>query len=146
MIKHQLTSWFVKTRVNRIRFWSEEEWKALTDKEKIWIWYKHHWLLIGQGNAEVDQLLFFTQGEFLTLFGMWMANVGIWNLPIWTIPAPFVLFVFNKYVMWRIGNWKDDKDLIALETEWGNRRNKVFREIRKKEMNQKFRKELSQSL
>lgn len=143
MLKHQLTRWFANNRIKRIRFWSEEEWGSLTDKEKIWIWYKHHWQLIGQGNAEVDTILFFTQGEFLTLMGIWTANVAVWNLPMWAIPAPFVLFIVNKYIMWKIGNWKDDKDLIALETEWGNRRNKVYREIRAKEMKQEFRKELT---
>jgi hypothetical protein len=131
--------------VKKPRFWTDEEWSRLNDKEKAWIWYKHHWTLIAQGNAEVDNILFFTQGQFLTLFGMWIVVMKEFNLPGYTLPLPFVWFIANKYIMWKIGNWKDKKDLIALENELSNKRNKFCRELREQEMKALYRKGLKKS-
>jgi len=133
---------FVGRFVRRPRLWDKTEWGKFTNKEKFWIWYKHHFMLIGQGNAEVDNLLFFTQGQFLQLMGIWMANVAVWNLPAWTIPAPFAWFIVNKYIMWRIGNWKDNKDLIALEQENTNKRDIFVRQVRGQMMKEPFREKL----
>ena len=50
---NQLINWFAKTR-KVPRLWTKEEWNTRSSKEKIWIWYKHHWYIKGVGSAEVD--------------------------------------------------------------------------------------------
>lgn len=122
-------NWF-SLKINKPRLWTEKEWKNLIAKEKIWIWYKHHWMLMGEGNAELDNLLFFMQGEFLMMMGIWATFVKVWGFPDWTILFPVALTLFNKFLQWKIGNWKDKKDLIALQKEIGNKRDRFIREVR----------------
>jgi len=142
-LKQKIAIFCVKRFVHKPRFWTKIEWSHLTDKEKLWIWYKHHWLMIGQGNTEVDNLLFFIQGQFLTLMAAWLAMMAAWSLPAWTIFLPLIFFLFNKWVMWKIGNWKDIKDFITLETQLNNKRNQWYRTWNKTLMQQPFRKNMA---
>ena len=53
------------------------------------------------------------------------------TIPWWIAFALFLPLGFVNYIVqWYIGEMKDRKDLIALEQEWNNRRNKFMRELR----------------
>jgi len=109
------------------RFFSKKEWGKFNDKEKIWITYKHYWMLKGQGDAEISVVEAIVM-QFIT----WATLIMLWKLPIEIMfVSPFVL-AFSWWLKFLFGDYKDKKDLIALEMELGNRRNKVFRELRKK--------------
>lgn len=131
---HWLRLWITKTllkplaaRTKPVRFFNKKEWDKFNDKEKIWISYKHYWMLKGQGDAEISII----EAIVIQLI-TWATVIQIWKLPLEImILAPFIL-LFSWWIKYRFGNYKDKKDLIALETELGNRRNKVFRELRKR--------------
>ena len=110
-----------------VRFFNKKEWATFNDKEKLWITYKHYWMLKGQGDAEIS----IVEAIIIQLI-TWATVLQIWGFDIWLMVfAPFIL-LFSWWIKYVFGNYKDKKDLIALETEIGNRRNKVFREIRTK--------------
>jgi len=109
------------------RFFNKKEWGKFNDKEKLWITYKHYWMLKGQGDAEISIF----EAIVIQLI-TWATVIQIWGLPLEImIVAPIVLLI-SWWLKFLFGDYKDKKDLIALETELGNRRNKVFRELRRK--------------
>ena len=116
----------IASKLKPIRFFSNKEWKKLNDKEKIWITYKHYWMLKGQGDAEISII------EALIIQVItWATVLQIWGFNIWLMVfAPFVL-LFSWWLKYKFGDYKDAKDLVTLETELSNKRNKVFRQIRK---------------
>lgn len=128
--------------IHRPRFWTKAEWEILNPKEKLWIYYKHIWFLKNSGSAEVD---IFTNPlkEVIFYGGIILANIQIYmllyNIQIDMIVVSFLivimgfcLYITNFYLQFRVGNWKDDKDFIALESEIPNKRVIAFREIRKR--------------
>ena len=141
-IADRIIEWFPGWFNKPVRFWTEEEWVQYTAKEKLWLKYKEFWMYVSQGNAEVDNILFFIQGQFVTMFIAWGVAMEVYKLPWWTFPVPFAFVIINKSAQYWIGRWKDKKDLIALETEHSNRRNILFRRLHSQLMGQEFRKEL----
>jgi len=140
-ILENLILWFVKKFVSRIRLWDQKEWDGLTPKEKLFIWYKHHWGLKNQGSGEVDQVTapikeaILYGGIIILVFERILETVGIQTnvFTLMTIVAVScgILWLINFTVQWMLGDWMDRKDLIALKEEIVNRRNLVFREIRR---------------
>lgn len=136
----RFTEWFVNRFVKRVRFWEEKEWRQRTPKERIWIWYKHHWKMKNEGSSEVDQItdpikevvlyggiITLTLNSFLLAQGISVNFIELTNL---VYLGAMVLWLILFGVQWWIGNWKDKQDFIALNMELENRRNKVFREMR----------------
>lgn len=137
----KLVDWLIGTRlIKRPRFWDEEEWNKLSNKEQVWVFYKHHWTMIGVGNGELDNVLFFLKGEFITQAAIMALIVNAFGLPYWAYFAYPALYGVYKYVQWWVGNKIDKEDLIAMNEEIMNRRNKVFREIRQRARGEPWRK------
>jgi len=134
-------NWF-SGKIYKPRLWTDQEWHKLTPKEKCWIWYKHHFHMIGIGNGELDNVLFFLRGEFITQASITVLLVKSFGLPDWCYLVYPVFFFAYKYVQWWIGNQIDARDLIALDKEIENKRNFVFREIRDRAKTEPFRKNL----
>ena len=110
------------------RFFSQEEWNAFNDKEKLWIKYKHFWVMKSQGDTEISVI------EGIIYLGVGAATfLNYWNLSMELMYFFPVWLAGSWWLKYKFGDYKDRKDLIALESEVSNRRNKVFREIR--EMN-----------
>ena len=133
---------FLAKYINRPRFWTEKEWDILNPKEKLFIYYKHIWFLKNSGTGEVDIV---TNPLKDTIFygGILLANIQmamlIYNIKIDMIIvlsliayAGLYLYLLNFYLQFKLGNWKDKRDFIALESEIPNKRVTAFREIRKK--------------
>lgn len=137
----RLSDW-AAGRLGPPRLWTEDEWHKLTSKEKIWITYKHTFHMIGIGNGELDNVLFFLRGEFLTQAGMASLLVLNLGLPSWCYFIYPLFYFIYKYVQWWIGNRIDAADLIALDSEINNKRSIAFRELRKQANNEPFRKNL----
>lgn len=141
----KLVDWIISTRlIKRPRFWTEEEWNQLSNKEKLWVFYKHHWMMIGVGNGELDNVLFFLKGEFITQAAIMALVVNAFGLPYWAYFAYPALYGVYKYVQWWVGNRIDAEDLIAINEEMTNRRNKVFREIRQRAHDEPWRKVITE--
>lgn len=135
-------NWFVTTRFfKRPRLWDNKEWKTISSKEQIWVWYKHHLYLKGLGSAEVNQVTdplkdimlygsvaFLMVGQFYEMIGI---PVNATQLLSTVAIAGILLWGGNTILQWVIGNLLDNFDFPAWEAEIGNRRNNVFREIRK---------------
>lgn len=143
--------WFVNTRFFRKpRLWSQQEWNVISDKEKLWVWYKHHLYVKGLGSAEVDQvtnpakeivlygsLIILTIERLYSLLGI---QIGAAEL-LYTVGIGCVLFwAVCTIGQWLVGNKLDNLDFPAWDAEIGNRRNKVFREIREVQEKEKWRK------
>jgi len=148
-MKDRIFDWLA-SKIKRPRLWSDEEWENYTSKEKLWIWYKHHWYIRSTGSAEVDQ---FTNPikEIILYGGIILSNVALalmyLGIEIRYFTMIFIvgiscaiLWIGNFALQWKLGNWIDNKDLIALGKEIDVRRTKVFREIREQSMKQPFRK------
>ncbi len=125
-----LIEW-ASTKVYIPRLWSKDEWNRLSAKEKMWIWYKHHDALMGAGNGELDKLLPFLKGEFLTTAGIFTVISIQLGLPTWMYFLYPVLYIVYKAFQWYIGDIIDKQDLIALSSEIGAKRQIAFRELRK---------------
>ena len=125
--------WIVK-RIKPVRFWSEKEWNNLTPKEKIWIWYKHHWTMKNTGSGEVDQII--NPIKEVLLYGGILLIIT--NDPVLVTILAICYVIVNTLLQWFMGNWMDKKDLIALGQEISNRRNNVFREMRNGKLNYKY--------
>lgn len=133
---------FIARKAPIPRLYEKKEWNKYNSKEKCWILYKHHFHMIGIGNGELDNVLFFMRGEFLTqvgIFGLIALNLG---LPLWGYFIYPVFFFFYKYVQWWVGNQIDKRDLVAIDSEITSKRSMALREIRKKANNEPFRKNL----
>lgn len=127
---------WLASKTNPPRFWTKEEWFKLNSKEKLWVLYKHHDNLLGIGNGELDRFLPFLKGDFITSLAAVSSLLILIKAPEWVFWVyPIFYMVIWKAVQWWVGNKLDEKDLIALQTEIGNKRNKVFRELRKKRIN-----------
>ena len=137
----RFVDWF-SGKIFKPRLYSDKEWNSLVPKEKCWIWYKHHFHMIGIGNGELDNVLFFLRGEFITQAGLASLIVLELGLPYYYYFAYPVFFFGYKYVQWWIGNQIDMRDLIALDSEITSKRTIAFREIRKASYNEPFRKNL----
>ena len=146
-----LVDWFVGTRFfKNPRLWTEKEWSTRSSKEKLWVWYKHHLYIKGLGSAEVDQvteplkqLVLYGSIIILTIERLYaMANipVGATQLLFTVGIICVILWTGNTILQWLIGNKLDNLDLEAWTIEIGNRRNKVFREIREAREKEKWRK------
>ncbi len=122
------------------RLWTKEEWEKLSAKEKMWIWYKHHDYLIGAGNGELDKILPFLTGEFLTTAGVMVAVFTLLGFPEWSYAIYPVFYIIYKYVQWFVGDQIDKRDLIAVSSEIGNKRQIAFRELREKAKEEDWRK------
>jgi len=137
----KVVDWLAGIRfVKRPRFWDEEEWGTLSNKQKVWIFYKHHWAMIGIGNGELDNVLFFLKGEFITQAAIMALVVNSFGLPYWAYFAYPVSYGLYKYVQWWVGNKIDSEDLIAMNEEIMIRRHKGWREIRRKDKEQAWKK------
>ena len=143
--------WFIKTRLfKKPRLWEKKEWDSISPREKIWVWYKHHLYIKGLGSAEVDQVT--TPTKEIILYGSVIilaverlyaiANISVSaEQLIYTVGTVCVLlWVGNTVIQWVIGNQLDNLDLPAWDCEISNRRNKVFREIRKTTEKEDWRK------
>jgi hypothetical protein len=117
------------------RLWKEKEWAELTPKERIWIFYKHHWTMKNIGSGEVDQIT--NPVKELILYGGIL--IILFKDPVLVVIGAVCYVVGNTFLQWYIGTWKDKKDLIALEQEISNRRNLVFREMRKGILQYKYK-------
>ena len=107
------------------RFFSEKEWSGYNSKSKLWVKYKHFMMMKSQGDSEVSVL------EGIIYLGIGAVGaLKFFELPIWLMIFFPVWLILTWGIKYAFGDYKDKKDLIALETELGNRRNKVFRELR----------------
>ncbi len=138
-IIQKFLKWFA-SKIYTPRLWTEEEWIKLTSKEQVWIWYKHHDNLMSTGNGELDKILPFLKGEFLTTAGIFTVISIQLGLPTWTYFLYPILYVSYKIFQWYIGDQIDKRDLIALSSEIGSRRTIAFREIRNNTNKEKWRK------
>lgn len=144
----KLANW-TATRISKPRFWTDEEWNKFSSKEKIWVWYKHHWNIKSYGSAEADNFTMPIK-DLILYGGIIMAN-ALAALAYFKIEFDYfallfvvgisctVLWTINFVWQWTLGDWKDKNDFIALEQEIGNKRNKVFREIREQAKKEKWR-------
>ena len=136
-------------KINKPRFWTNEEWDKFSSKEKLWVYYKHHWTIKGYGSAEVDN--FTTPLKELILYGGIILSNAMVALIYFKIEFDYfslmsivgitcaILWIINFAWQWMLGDWKDKNDFIALEQEISNKRNKVFREIRVQANKEKWR-------
>ena len=132
------------------RLWTNEEWMKLSSLEKLFIWYKQILYIKGVGSSEVDQVsnpikdLILYGGIILSNVSIAFLYLGI-ELNYFTIigfvsVSCLIFWIINFVFQMRIGNWKDSHDLIALENEIGNKRDKFCRDIRKAAMEEPWRK------
>ncbi len=145
----RIANWFAKI-INPPRLWTKEEWKGLSSKEKIWIWYKHHWYIKGVGSAEVDnftnpvkEIILYGSLIILTterLFSMAGIAIGPTTLLLTVGIIGIILWTANFVIQWCGGNKIDNLDLIALTNEIGDRRKIAFRELRKAAKREEWRK------
>ena len=148
-----MISSFVEWSAKRIgipRLWTKTEWNACSAKEKLWIWYKHHWFIRGTGSAEVDQftgpakeILLYGSLVILTverLYAMAGIEIGASQLLLSVAVICIIVWLANFVLQWFIGNKIDNLDLIALSTEIGNKRQIAFRELRESARNEEWRK------
>jgi len=131
---------FFASKVFIPRLWTKKEWDTYSSKEKVWIWYKHHDQMMSVGNGELDKILPFLKGEFLTTAGIFAVLFVQLGLPQWTLLLYPILYVGYKLFQWYIGDQIDKRDLIALSSEIGSRRTIAFREIRSNTKKEKWRK------
>jgi len=122
------------------RLWTQQEWNKLSPKEKMWLWYKHHDTLMSTGNGELDKLLPFLKGEFLTTAGIFTVISIQLGLPTWMYFLYPILYVAYKLFQWFIGDMIDKQDLIALSSEISNKRQIAFRVLRKAAEKEEWRK------
>jgi len=107
------------------KFFTISEWKKMNDKEKIWIVYEDIWIRKGIGDGHWSRI----EGIVIQILTAFTA-LKIWGLPEWMIIfIPFILFL-SWFLKIKTATYLDAKDLVALSLEPGNRRNKVFRELR----------------
>ena len=142
-------NWFAK-RIETPRLWTDSEWRKLTPKEKCWIWYKHVLYIKGVGSAEVDQVSNPIK-DWILYGGIILSNISLAMIALEIETNYFaligvvgvtviVLWIINFAWQLKIGDWKDANDLIALEQEIGNKRNKFCRDIRKATKKEEWRK------
>jgi len=131
--------WFSK-KIYIPRLWTKKEWVELSAKEKVWIWYKHHDNMMSTGNGELDKILPFLRGEFLTTAGIFAVLFVQLGLPQWTLFLYPILYFGYKLFQWYVGDQIDKRDLIALSSEIGNKRSIAFRELRALTKKEKWRK------
>lgn len=132
------SDWFAG-KIHTPRLWSKKEWGSFTSKEKIWIWYKHHDNIMSTGNGELDKLLPFLKGEFLTTTGIFVVILNQLQLPPWTYFLYPLLYVGYKFFQWYVGDQIDKRDLIAIASDVSNKRNLAFRELREKKKKEAWR-------
>ena len=116
---------------NPPRFWKKSEWKLMSTKERVWITWKHHMNLKSSGSGEFDQIT--TPVKEIILYGsvIFLAAEKMGIPPAVVFPGVIGLWILNWLFQWALGNYLDKKDMLALSAEIGNRRNKVFRELRR---------------
>ena len=141
---------WVSKKVGIPRLWTKEEWHKLSAKEKVWIWYKHHWYIRGIGSGEVDQfsnpvkeIILYGSLVILTverLYAMAGIEIGATQLLFTVGIICVIVWLVNFVLQWFIGNKIDNLDLIALNSEIGNRRQIAFRELREKAKKEEWRK------
>ncbi len=140
----------ISNKIKIPRLWTKNEWEKLSSLEKCFIWYKQIFYIKGTGSAEVDQVtnpikdLILYGGIILSNVSIAFLYLGI-ELNYFTIIGIvtitcILLWIANFIFQIKIGNWKDIHDLIALEQEIGNKRDKFCRDIRKATMEEKWRK------
>ncbi len=148
-VLEKFVNWLSK-KISRPRLWLENEWDTLSSLEKTFIWYKHILYIRGVGSSEVDQIsnpikdLILYGGIILSNVSIAFLYLGI-ELNYFTIIGLvsffcLIFWIINFVFQMRIGNWKDIHDLIALENEIGNKRDKFCRDIRKAAMEEPWRK------
>lgn len=137
----RFVNWLSK-KIYKPRLWTDKEWKQKNPKEKVWIWYKHHDALIGSGNGELDKVLPFLTGEFLTTTAAISVFIKMFGLPEWFYFLYPAFYIGYKYVQWWIGNEIDKRDFPALTSEIGSKRTTAFRELRKAANNEEWRKKV----
>ena len=137
-------------KISPPRLWSKKEWNTLSALEKTFIWYKQLLYIKGVGSSEVDQVsnplkdLILYGGIILSNVSIAFLYLGI-ELNYFTIigivaVCCLIFWIINFIFQMKIGNWKDIHDLIALEKEIGNKRDKFCRDIRKAAMEEPWRK------
>jgi hypothetical protein len=114
----------IAAKLPPVRFFSVKEWSKMTDKEKIFMTYKHHYSLKMQGDSEIGLI------EALVTQFVLVATVLKVFEQSWLIVFAPPLLLMMWFLKWKIGDYKDKRDLIALETEFGTRRNRRFREFK----------------
>ncbi|HEU04635.1 MAG TPA: hypothetical protein ENH95_05940 [Nitrosopumilus sp.] len=140
----------ISKKIGIPRLWDKEEWNTYSAKEKVWIWYKHHWYIRGIGSAEVDQfsnpvkeivlygsLVILTVERLYTMAGI---EIGATQLLLTVGIICVVVWLANFVLQWVIGNKIDNLDLIALNSEIGSRRQIALRELREAAKNEDWRK------
>jgi len=115
---------FVASKLKPVRFFTEAEWALMSSKEKMWVTYKHILYLVGSGESEINVYEQLVSGMVPWITLAIVSEYGnIWGFIV-------VIYLALKYIKFRLGDWKDKKDFNALDTEIGNRRNKLVREFR----------------
>jgi len=147
----KLVDWLAGTRlIKRPRFWTEEEWCQFSNKEKVWICYKHILNIKGHGSGEVD-IFVGPVKEFILYGGIILANILAALVYLHIEINYFIVlgivcviavvgWIINFVVQCKIGNWKNDQDFIALEADIEAKRHPVFREIRQHYKEEQWRK------
>lgn len=133
--------WFADNIAKRVRFWSDKEWSKLNSKERIWMWYKHHWFIKNAGSTELDIVtnplkeIVLYSGVIITTITTFIIATGIevnqYFVVAGVLTGLTILWIINWIFQWYIGEWKDKKDLISLENETGNKRQKIYRKLEK---------------